>query len=112
MEDLDSQIDDLDVPASMVELDQAYTRDCPSTCPTLVRWYDVGPPMETIRPDLLSRIESADVSVNQASASPDIFAAKSDEYIFFVVLDSEMISGNANAPPGADAEISVHELDG
>jgi hypothetical protein len=110
MEDLNSQIDDLDVPPSMVELDQTYEKDCPSTCSLLVRWYDVSAPVETIRPELLSRFESAGISVNQASASPGLFSARSERYIFFIVLDSEMISGNANAPPGADAEISVHLL--
>jgi hypothetical protein len=110
MEDLNSQIDDLNVPPSMVELDQTYVKDCPSTCPLLVRWYDVSAPVETIRPELLSRFESAGISVNQASASPGLFSARSERYIFFIVLDSEMISGNANAPPGADAEISVHLL--
>ena len=49
--------------------------------------------METIRPELLSRIESTGVSVNQASVSLDLFTARSDKYIFLVVLDSEMISG-------------------
>ncbi len=93
----------------MVELDQTYMKDCP-TCPLLVRWYDASAPVETIRPELLIRIESAGLSVNQASASPGLFTARSEKYIFFVVLDSEMISGNANAPPGADAEISVHVL--
>jgi hypothetical protein len=66
-------------PASMVELDQAYMKDCPSTCPLLVRWYDVSASVETIRPELLSRIESAGVAVNQASASPDLFTARSDK---------------------------------
>jgi hypothetical protein len=110
MEDLTKQMDGLDVPSSMVELDQLYMKDCPSTCPMLVRWYDVSAQVEAIRSDLLSRIESAGVSVNESSASPDILSARSETHLFFVVLDSEMISGNAYAPPGADAEISVHSL--
>jgi len=110
MEDLNKQMDDLDVPASMVELDQTYMKDCPSTCPMLVRWYDVSGQVETIRADLLSRIESAGASVNESSASRDILSARSEEHLFFVVLDFEMISGNTYAPPGADAEISVHAL--
>jgi hypothetical protein len=110
MEDLNKQMDSLDVPASMVELDQSYMKDCPSTCPLLVRWYDVSAQVEEIRSDLLSRIETAGVSVNESSASLAIFSARSEKHLFFVVLDSEMISGNAHAPPGADVEIAVHAL--
>jgi hypothetical protein len=110
MEDLSRQIDDLEVPASMVELEQTYEGDCPSSCPMLVRWYEISAPMETVRPDLVSSIESAGVSVNQPTASPGLFAAKGEKHIFFVVLDSAMIAGNTYAPPGADAEISVQVL--
>jgi hypothetical protein len=107
MDDLSRQIDDLMLPASMVELDQAYVADCPATCPSLVRWYDVSAPAESIRPQLQSGIESAGISVNQVTASPGLFAARSEEHIFFFVLDAAMIAGNEHAPLGADVEISV-----
>jgi hypothetical protein len=109
-EDLSRQIDNVQLPAPMVEMGQSYMGNCPSTCPLLVRWYDVGGPIDSIRTDIVSSIESAGISVNQASASPGLFAAKNEEYIFFVVLDSAMLARNTHAPPGADAEISVHVL--
>jgi hypothetical protein len=110
-EDLGAQIDALELPASMRQLDETYTKECPSPCPALVRWYDVAAPVETVRADIIARMTAADIKVNENSASQLLFAAANDQYIFFVVLDAEMIAGNVYAPAGTKAEISVHVLD-
>jgi hypothetical protein len=111
-EDLGAQIDGLQLPASLVELDEHYVADCPTgPCPSLVRWFDATAPVDVIRAEIISHMNAAGVEINESSASYGVFAVRDETYIYFVVLDAKMIAGNRYAPPGTKAEISVHVLD-
>ena len=110
-EDLGAQIDGLQLPTSLIELDEYYVADCPGTCPSLVRWFDATAPVEVIRAEIISHMNAAGVELNENSASNQLFSGRDETYIYFVVLDANMIGGNRYAPPGAKAEISVQVLD-
>jgi hypothetical protein len=111
-EDLGGQIDALDLPPSLIQLDESYVVDCPSIgpCPSLVRWYDTTAPAEIVRAEIISHMNAADVEVNENSVNRGIFVGRDDKYIYFVVLDTDMIAGNRHAPPGTKVEISIHVL--
>ena len=110
-EDLGGQIDALQIPSSLTQLGQHYTPECPGTpCPTLVRWYGGSAAAETLKAELISNMTSARVVVSENSLKPLIFTGRNDRYIFFVVLDTQMIAGNKFAPPGTAAEIVVSPL--
>lgn len=106
-EDLAGRIDALELPPTLRPMGEIYTEECPGTCPAFVRWYASSSPAESIREDVVARLEASGVPVNEASASRLAFAASDDESIFFVVLDTAMMAANKNAPPGADLEIVV-----
>ena len=109
---LGAQIDGLQLPMSLIELDEYYVADGPTgPCPSLVRWYDATAPVEVIRAEIISHMNAAGVEVNENSASSGLFSARDETYIYFVVLDANMIGSNRYAPPGTKAEISVHVLD-
>jgi len=111
-EDLGAQIDGLQLPTSLIELDEYYLADCPTgPCPGLVRWFSASAPVEVIRAEIISHMNATGVEVNENSASNGLFSASDETYIYFVVLDANMIGGNRYAPPGTKAEISVHVLD-
>jgi hypothetical protein len=109
-EDLAGQIDALDVPSALVELGDTYDAECPGNCPLYVRWHDATVAPDIARTELQSRMEAAGVEVNEASAGPTLFAASNDTHIFFVVLDTAMLSDNELAPAGTEVEISVQLL--
>ena len=108
--DLSAQLDELELPASLVELDQHYSGDCPTTCPLLVRWYDSVVPIEEARGELLASLDAAGATVREPSVSVDLYTARTDEQILFVVLDTDMISRNTYAPASTDIEIAIHTL--
>jgi hypothetical protein len=111
-EDLGEQIDGLQLPASLIELDEYYVADCPTgPCPSLVRWFDATAPVEVIRAEIISHMNASGVEVNENSASDELFSGRDETYIYFVVLDANMIARNRYAPPGTKAEISVQVLD-
>ena len=110
MEDLNGQLEALQVPDSMVQIEQLYEPECPVTCPSLVRWYDVSGPVESVEGELISRMRAAGLSVREPTTTVRLFTGRSEEHIFFVVLDQPMLDRNTNAPAEADVEISVSVL--
>ncbi len=110
-EDLVRQVDALDVPASMTQLDDNYLSDCES-CPSYVRWYDVDASPDAIWRGLRATMKSHGLAVRDAPVEPQIYAATGDAHVFFVVVDRATIANNEFAPDGADVEISVRLLEG
>ena len=112
-EDLASQVDGLQLPGSLVALDEHYEAQCPTgtSCPSLVRWFDSTAPDDVVRTEIVSSMNTAGIDVNENSEGYGIFSGRDETYIYFVVLDANMIAGNPYAPPGTKVEISVHVLD-
>lgn len=108
-EDLAGQVDALDLPPSVVQIGDRYVAECPSPCPVYIRWYDATAPID-LSMELQRRIEATGATINDASAGPTMFYARSRTHVFFVVTDAAMISRNQHAPPGADAEVVVQLL--
>ena len=110
-EDLAKQIDELELPASFVELGDNYQADCPAVCPVYVRWFDSIEAAETTRTQLFRSFEEAGITLEENSVRPGVLTARGDAYIFFVVTDTEMLAGNQFAPSGTDVEISARALE-
>lgn len=108
-EDLSAQLDEFELPASFVELGQHHDGDCPTTCPLLVRWYDSLEPIDATRAEARARLEAAGAIVTEPSTvDVDMLVGRTEDRVFFVVLDTDMIAGNEFAPSGTDVEISLH----
>lgn len=110
-EELRAQLDAIDLPAGMEELDDSYVSSSPAPRPALVVWYQVTRPLEEIRVELLGAIEEAGWDVREGAENFDLWSARNAEHILFVVLDPSMIARNQYAPEGTNAEISVMQLD-
>ena len=111
-EDLASRIDSLRLPSSLIELDEHYVADCPTgSCPSLVRWFDATASGDALRADIISRMKAAGIDVSENTANHWIFSGSDENYMYFVVLDTNMIATNRYAPTGTKAEILVLVLD-
>lgn len=106
-EDLRAQLEGIDLPTRMVELDRAYMEAQPTMGSTYTVWYQVNGPLEEARAQLVDSLGLAGWDINESSASFSMFAAKRSEHIMFVVLGEAMISQNPYAPPGTGIEISA-----
>ena len=108
-EDLAAQLDELELPASFVQLGQHHDGDCSATCPLLVRWYDSVEPLDATRAEARARLEALGATVTEPSPTDlDLLVGRTEDRVFFVVLDADMIAGNEFAPSGTDVEISLH----
>lgn len=87
-EDLTEQLDKLELSASFSQLGELYEEECPGNCPSFVRWYDTTAAPETIQAEVRASFEAADIEVNEASESAQLYAARNEEHILFVVLDT------------------------
>lgn len=77
--DLGAQIDGLQLPTSLIELDEYYLADCPTgPCPSLVRWFNASAPVEVIRAEIISHMNAAGVEVNENSASNGLWRASAE----------------------------------
>jgi hypothetical protein len=56
-------------------------------------------------------MNASGLTVDENSVNHGVFSGRDETYIYFVVLDADMIAGNQYAPPGTKVEISVHVLD-
>ena len=111
-DDLDQQIDALNLPGTLVEVDEHYTDECPEglPCPTLVRWFDLSAPAQTVRPEILSSLEAAGVEYHE-TGSVDLISGRDGDYMVHVILEQSMLDQNEFAPPGTKAEVVVSVLD-
>lgn len=114
-EALEEQIRSLELPMTMVPLDEHYTADCPDDpvpCPTLVRWYGLTEPVETVKPRVMAQLHTAGLESIKDLAAVNIISGTRGEHIFFVVLDETRIArDNKFAPGGTKAEVAVSHSD-
>jgi hypothetical protein len=56
----------------MTTLDDFYTKDCGSVCPSYVRWYSIEGSLETARTSLIAEFERAGLRLKPNSLAPEI----------------------------------------
>ncbi|MPZ92872.1 MAG: hypothetical protein GEU68_14845 [Actinobacteria bacterium] len=94
----------------MTALDDFYTKDCGSVCPSYVRWYSIEGSLETARTSLIAEFERAGLRLEPTSLASEVMTIKHDGYIYFIVFGKELRGRNSMIPSYVDADISVSPI--
>jgi hypothetical protein len=108
--DLTRHIDALEVPDSMVKIQDHFTAKCEGACPSLVRWYDVPGPTDAARSTLISQFSSAGMEPQWSELQPDLMRSTKDGYVYLSVFNGPRHWPSSTVPTNVDAEIIVSPL--
>jgi uncharacterized protein YjbI with pentapeptide repeats len=107
-EDLSRQLEELEVPDSLVMVEERYTERCAAVCPALERWFEVKGSLSRATRSLFSKVRDKSEIIEPKGAD-GLLTMQRGDYLYSITFGSR--ADKAAVPAYVDVNISVSPLE-
>ncbi|MFN2490553.1 MAG: pentapeptide repeat-containing protein [Actinomycetota bacterium] len=108
VEDLSQRLDELELPASFVTVEDRYTRKCKAVCPALERWYEIEGSLRHATKTLASEFRGEATKL-EPKGDDGVLTVRLDNYVYAIKFGRR--ADNGAAPDYVDINVSVSRVE-